>query len=302
MKPAAVRNTSRVEQYVIIDGRRHAVAPYQIKVFDADIATAFLERCAPHCISEGGINSIDEDQPFGERVWLYNLSGNPDVPQEITIEEYEKGKQVKRSIPNPQFEGRVIGHKLGGGEKIVSVRGEVTSLRYPPRQLMLYPWTRKAFEKEHAEFFLKRENEHAISHRLAVRSRAPSGFEPNDSWELNDLVLYAKTVDSKCIITPTTQTIEAWHKAGRRDDLTDRLGFDCTVLPAFSVINQATGLMMRRIFFRVANPLYPLPSRSDFESIKENFLTEPGALEPEKLPSKRGRPRNVDMEEASAVA
>lgn len=303
MKPAAIRNASRVEQYVIVDGRRHAIAPYQIKVFDEAIGQAFVERCSPHCIAEGGINAIDEDQPFGERVWLYNLSGNPDLSPEVAVEEYEKGKLARRMIPNPLLEGHIISHKLGGGETKAVAHGELTSLRQPARVLTLYPWTRKAFEKAHADWFLAREGaRHEVS-RAVGRSRPPSGFEPNDSWELNDLILYAKTVDSRCPITPTAQTIESWHKSGKRDDLTDRLGFDCSTLPLQSAITTATGLMMRRLFFRVANPLYTLPTKSDFEAVKENFLTEPGALEPEKSPARRGRPpKMTDAAFADAVA
>ena len=100
-RPVSIRNVTSIEQYVLLDGRRYSVGPFQIRVYEESIACAFLERCAPRIVREGGISSVDEDRPRLDRVYLYNLSGNPDIAPEISATVYENGKTVTKMIPNP---------------------------------------------------------------------------------------------------------------------------------------------------------------------------------------------------------
>ena len=272
-QPVAVRNTGRVEQYVIVDGRRHALSPHQIRVLEEPIARAFLERCSPHVVRETGINSVEDDRPRGDLVYLYNLSGNPDLPAQIEVVDVQKGLSVRRMIDNPLRTGTPVFRELSGSETPTVVKGENTTRRNPPRRITIFPWTRKGFEKGEAQWMLNREAGRSATQRSLARSRPPSGFEPNDSWSLNDLIAYAHIVDPKCPLVATEEKIIALFSAGSTK-LADAVGFEVKGKGLDRITDEASQLMLQRLFFRVANPDYRLPSREDFEQVRDSTLAE----------------------------
>lgn len=299
----AVRNISRVEQYVIIENRRHAIGPHQIRVFEDAIANQFVARCHPFVIDEGGINAIDEDRPRGDRVWIYNLTGNPDVPKEIEIQQSVKGGRVERvKIPNPLAEGQPVHRMKGGGEETKTVHGELTSVRHPARELIVHPWTRKAFDKDDAQWMLQREANRAPHMQMLARSRAPGPNEPNETWGLHELIVYARIVDTNCPIVPNEATLEKWYADGYKDAISERLLVDVSHLPLQRVMAEAKNLMVRRLFYRVADVRYQLPTKEEFNQLAEQYLTDPDWLKAEKAPGARGpgRPRK-DEEQRAAV-
>lgn len=263
-QPIAVRNAGRVEQYVIVNGRRFALEGHQIRVFEPEVANAFLERCAPHVVREGGINVVEEDRPRGDLVWLYNTTGNPDAPAQVEALDQEKGVSVRRMIDNPVRNGIPVSRELNGSEVATVYKGEQTSRRNPPRKITVYPWTRKGFERPEAEWMLNREANRSPLYRSLSRSRAPGGFEPNDSWELNSLISYAQLIDPKCKLTPSEEEIAV--RFDKKDPgLKDELGFEIAGKSLETVIAEASQLMMRRLFFRIADPAFRLPTKREFD-------------------------------------
>lgn len=267
-RPVSIRNVTSIEQYVLIDGRRFSVGPFQIRVYEEPIARAFLERCAPRIVREGGISAVDEDRPRFDRVYLYNLSGNPDAPAEVPAVVFEEGRTINKMIPNPLKDATTVKRMLKGGEIQVSVKGEATSRRLPEREVYVHPWTRKVFEVPEADWMLNREGmKPRLAHMLG-RSRPPTNFEPDESWEMDDILIYAGIIDPKMKRVPNEKKLRDLRPVNLRA-LVAELGDEVlAVRSGDEVVDRAKDLMLKRIYFRVANPMYNLPTREEFLSVK----------------------------------
>lgn len=282
-RPVGIRNVTTVEQYVLVDGRRYSVGPLQIRVMEEPIARAFLERCAPRIVREGGVGSVDEDHPREARVYLYNLSGNPDAPAEIQASVFENGKTITKMVPNPLREGVTCIRSLNGGEIIVTHKGETTARRLPPRKVFVHPWTRKAFEHiEEANWMMNREGMRHKTVQMLAYSRPSTNFEPNESWTLDDICLYASIIDLKCKCVPSEEILRMKaEKPNARNTLVEWFGeAGRNVRSGDEVVDMAKDLMLRRLYFRVANPLYNLLTREDFESQKAKIVDTKSEFKP----------------------
>lgn len=281
-RPIALRNTTSIEQFVLVDNRRYSIGGYQVRVYEGAVAEAFLTRCAPRIVREGGVGAVEEDRQRFERVYLYNLTGDPDAPKSVKVHKFVKGTgTVEAEIDNPVAKPETVKRQLGGEERPVSINGEATTMRSAPRDVTIHPWTRKAFEKPEADWMLNREGMRPKVHQSVARSRPPTNFEPDDSWALDDMIAYARCIDPRCKVTPSEKELRVLATAGRgrKERLVELFGEVSFDSPE-AVVEAAKDLMLRRIFFRVANPLYTLPTREEFL----DYQTRPEASGPPALP------------------
>lgn len=297
IKPVVIRNRSQVEQYVIVDGRRHRIIAQETQVVDPEVARAFIETCSPQVVREEEGSQIVDEGWGGERVWLYNSTGNPDAPDSVKKIHFVKGQPVEFEIDNPLKKPFVVKNYAAGAHVQGTARGEETSVRNPGRWIDIHPWTRKSFPKHMADWFLNRDAGQSSEMRGATkRSRPPAAFEPNEQWELDDISLYLKTIDSNAKVAPPESVIRGWHSAKAWDKIEKHLGgTGYNRMTASSVIDEAIGLSLRRAFYRVADPAYRLPTQEEFDSLKGAIQDEISAIAEEEKVTKRGpgRPRKV---------
>lgn len=291
IKQVALRNRGRIEQYVVVEGKKHVFPPQQVKVFDALIADAFLDRCAPHVVKEGGIASIEDDHSFGDRVWLYNTTGNPDEIKEIEVSVYKDKQHVKEKIPNPKRIPLTVVRKMGGGQvTAMGNDGEQTASARPPREYLVPPYTRKSFPRHVADWFLNRDAIQEVPLRGAIRAaRAPGDFEPNDGWLLDDLQIYGTLVSASFVAVPLEAKLRELYDMKQFTRLEDLIGGSMYERKDFEeIIEDAKGLVMKRLFFLVSNPLMRLPTRDEFEQVRSQI---DGVTE-----KKRGRPPKAESQ------
>lgn len=304
--PVALRNTSNVEQYIIHNGTRYFIEPKTIRVFDAPIAALFLDKRGTVVRREEPVVGSVQPSVFEERDWIYNTTGNKDLPETIEIPD-PNGKPGRVTIPNPKREGVVIERWLAGGERRISFKGEITSQRMPPNLIRIDPWSRQALPKTTVDWMLRRDAQSDHGLRGAIRrSRAPSEFEPTWKWELDDILLYARMVDGGCKLTPTEgevrelfDTAETFKDAQKK--LNELVGENVATGMADISIENCKTIMLRRLFFRLADPVYPLPTQKEFEEMKASERGEYASDAPATEPPRRGpgRPKKVVTTEVS---
>ena len=92
-----------------------------------------------------------------------------------------------------------------------------------------------------------------------MKSRAPSMFEPKpenaDDWSLNELRAYLQLLD------PTAEMGRSEEQVGR--DAKKRNHRKDEEIRAH--VEEEKSLIMKRLYFRLADPRYPIPTRRDFE-------------------------------------
>lgn len=283
-----VKNISTAEQYIIKAGIRYCIPPRQIRVMPKDLAELFLEKCSPQVVLDQGVNMVDYDVPGMELVWLFNTTGNPDSLPTKTVQRIVKRQAVMVELPNPNYEPRIISRETGG-EQVVVARGagKAESLNFPGRIHQIYPYTRKAFPKDIAHWMLMRDSRQEDVSKGALKlSRPPGPFEPNDTWDYEDLQIYAAIIDSKLNVGPTLEKLA--KQCGRP-------GIDATTTKKYKeALEEAKDILLKRLFFRVVDPRYTLPEKEDFEAVKAE-------LQKENEPKKRS-PERPKLEKAQITA
>ena len=291
-RPIALRNITGVEQFVLVNNQRFSIGGYQVRVYNGEVAEAFLTRCAPRIVRESGVGAVEEDRPRYERVYLYNTSGDPDAPKTVKVSKFVKGQgTIEVEIENPLSKGTAVTRTLGGEERASTVNGAATVVRTAPREITVHPWTRKAFEKPEADWMMNREGMRPKVHQSLARSRPPTNFEPDDGWRLDDMIAFAKCIDPRCKFTPSEKELRALASPGRgRQERLVSLFGEISFDSPEAVVDAAKDLMLRRLFFRVANPLYTLPSREEFME----YQTRPDSGAPPPIPAKGAKETPAD--------
>ena len=299
MADRAVRNQTAIEQYIIVEGKRESLAPYQTRVFDEALAQAFLAQRPGFVVEEkievGATNTVSIQQETG---WIANVTGNPDLPE--LVNKWNDRSKANELVPNPKRVPLVLKHTMGGGQELIRISGEETSRALAPVEYTFAPFARRALPKHVADFCMARDalNSGVLRGGLSW-SRAPSGFEPaspNDqAWSYSDMQVYLGLVDSGAVIGPSEPELKEWFASRRWDAIEHALSLTHnTNRTETSIMQDARTLLFKRLFFRLADPRYKLPTREEFGSVKAalpQVLAEPQALaEPEKRGP--GRPPN----------
>jgi hypothetical protein len=257
-----VRNRTSVEQFVLVEGKRYTLLPHSIDVFDEKVCRRFLEE-REGCELTSAMNEVSDNvTPGEEKVWLYNTSGNPDAPSLVDTLAVKDKQRVTIQIPNPLLRPLVITRTMGGAQVIRNNE----SLNFPGRTLSIAPYTRKAFNVTDAQFIMRRDQGQAPEMRGAIAyARTPNGKEePNTSWEYEDLRLYAGLVDRDAFRNlPTLNGLKHQAAQLRGQGVTNA-----------EVIERAKAELFRRLWFRVVNPIYPLPKMEEFWAYKEQNIVQ----------------------------
>jgi len=258
-----IRNVSEDSQYIITEkGVKITLLPHEERECDDKIANQFLENCRPlvEKIAEFNINSTPYSVP--EIIWLANMTGDPDEPEHLNIRIWNRKEGISeyKKIPNDKRTPRPVSEPYSQGEIIDEIReGVYRGITPTPETISIQPYQRKAFSQEKGTFLLNRALQYmdGMSGAL-IRSRAPSDFEPTTGWSLDKMRAYLYLVDEKAILG--LSEAECKEKAVSHDQYKK----DKTTIEKM-YIEEAKTLTMKRIYFRLVNPKYKLPSKLDFD-------------------------------------
>lgn len=264
-----IENLSTAEQYVVLAGHKVVLAPGEQRDFEADLAALFIARCAPKVREVPDIGGTVAPLTTARTIWLANMTGNPDAPLEVASKKVEKGRWVDCQIPNPKREPQVLRATQKGGQRFVSTNfGMTTSLNLLGTEVVIPPYKRIEVDYDLGNWFLGRDSSGELPSRgKVIRSRAPSEFEPNMSWSLDDMRAYLSILDESAKVGPSEAQIRAStkFKAREKDTKEDAERKQNGMLQALREAKERT---LKQLHFRVADPQYRLPSRIEFESFK----------------------------------
>lgn len=251
-----IKNNTGVPQSIVFKGRQIILDANEVSSFDSDIAEHFIQNRSP--LVEVVPEEVNQfDLPDNQMIWVANFTGNKDLPETVNVRQWASGRWFRADIPNPIREEVPIKRECDRGMITYTAKDGSIELKNLPKALFyLAPYTRKAFPKNMADWSLKRD---AVSDvpRSIVKSRPPTSFEPNKSWNLDDIRGYLRLIDPTAEVGPSeldvTTTAEKDSEALRAGESGIR-----------AYVNAAKKVILQRVFFRVADPQYHLPSREEF--------------------------------------
>ena len=250
-----LRNNTGVPQSIVFKGRQIILDANSDGAYDEDIAKKFVENRSP-LVSV--VEEVADTYSDGsEMVWIANFTGNEDLPETVNVKQWASGRWNHADVPNPKREARVVQRFMDLGMQSYTARDGVFEFNNLAKtRFRLPPYTRRLFPKNLANWSLQRDSLGDLRGSI-IKSRAPTVFEPDESWSLDDARGYLRLIDPNANVGPSEADV---IQKASQDPEAVRAG-DSGV---DAYIRGAKKVVLRRLFFRVADPRYHLPKREEF--------------------------------------
>ena len=263
MEIKTIRNNTLYEQFAVVKGK-HWVLPPRTDTnseqnVPAEVAEEFLKKC------QGLVSEVKIGGEFraegSEDIWIANVTGNPDAPDNVKVKDkYSKrdGGWQTELVPNPKKDPIVVSRTMQGAMKeVMGADGTLEAENQLPITISVPPFQRIKLPKAQANWFLKRDARQAPTMKgCVIKSRAPSNFEPDMSWDLDDMRMYMKLVNSKADVGECEKDILV-HKVNGKPKKDGEM-----------VLFRARQTMLKRLYFYLVDPKVTLPTKREFEEYK----------------------------------
>jgi hypothetical protein len=306
MALVTLKNNTGVPQSIVFNGKQIILDANQEKDFIQVVADKFVEMRSPLVSAvEEDIGGIYEEEDDG-LVWIANVTGNPDAPDKVMAKVYVDRRWQMVEVDNPKKEPRMLANKFDMGMKsYIAKDGAVEALNLPKKNIELPAFKRRALPSHEAKWWLNRDAiaEPAIR-GCSIKSRPPTEFEPNpknvDDWSLDDLRAYLKLMDPGAEMGRSESSVvsEAKKRGHRKPE------------EISAHIEEEKYLITKRIYFRLVDPQYAIPTKSQFlefvhgqkevQPVKEDFAAELIKKSTEEVKRKRTRKKKPPEATASA--
>lgn len=239
-------NTSEIDQAAYADGKRYVMTAQEIRFWPKDVATAFLTQRGRYVQVYKAV--YIPPSPGEDLVWLANVTGNPFLPETLTKTRFDRQRGFEESfeIPNPKRTAAPLEFEMQAQQIIKEGKyGYKESWSMPPKRIKIPPRTRIPCPRSTAEWLIRRDSQMGEDRAGSlIECRAPSGFEPNESWSLEDTLIYAEMVDSQ----------RNWKKLVPKD--------------GSSEAEKQIAILTGWLFYRLVDERYALVDRQSFEARK----------------------------------
>jgi hypothetical protein len=270
-----LRNNTGVAQNIVYDGRQIIMGPHEENDFVQTVADKFLEVRSPLVsLVQDDIGGVYEEQS-PDIVWVANMTGNPDAPDQVKAKLFVNRQWQMVDTDNPNKPPRpLVLHCDMGMREYVAKDGATEALNLGKQEIRIPPYKRRPMPSSKARWWLNRDaTGEPHFRRASIKSRAPTTFEPRpeniDDWSLDDLRSYLKLMDPQAELGRSEEQVarEAKKRNHRKDE------------EIRAHIEEEKNLTVKRLYFRLVDPRYPIPTRRDFEEFVR------GAPEPEGIVS-----------------
>lgn len=238
-------NTTDIEQTAYTqDGKRYSMAPHEVRPLPRDIAEAFLMQRSKFVQTYQAV--YIPPSPGESVTWIANATGNPFQPDVLkrTKLNRQTGIEDTYEVPNPLRTARPVEFTMNKTQRISESKqgGFKESFSLPPETVKIPPTTRVPVPRSVAEWLLRRDAQMEEGfQRSLVECRGPSDFEPNESWSIEEMLLYAEAMDAKT----------NWKKH----------------IPKNAEEHDKKLSLFRALFFRLIDESYALVDRTYFQGL-----------------------------------
>lgn len=246
MSFVSIQNVTEIPQPAYINDKRITLEAFEVRDVPPEVATAFLaQRPKQVQVYRPVVVPIRHGEPVR---WLANMTGNPFQPK--TLDKYKmdkkSGMEEKFTVPNPLHTAQLVSREMHVEDAVVQAQqgNFKESVAHLPITVKIPPYTRYPFPMSIAEWMERRDSqmdENSVGKIQACR--APTAFEPNDSWPHAEIIIFAQMVD------PQTRWA-SMYKIGKGED------------EAAAAKNE----LLHALFFRIVDERFALPPEGAFQA------------------------------------
>lgn len=256
MSLVIVKNRGARPEVCLFKGQRFTLDPKAEEAMPEDMADAFVAQCNPNVVrlTTNMCERVNQEQPA--TIFIANWTGNPDAEDEVTLRRFDKKEKgfVNKKFVNMLKEPRTVYRVLGGSQRIIMTKvGTETFFNEPKRPFEFPAFQVVEVPAEDAETILS-EDQHAPDYlRGELRQvPAPSIFQPDMTWKLDDMRAYLKWMKPDSNLGPDTAMLEAQAKSENKN--------------LEGLVLKAKYLLMKRLFFVVYDSMYRRPTKAEFDA------------------------------------
>lgn len=268
-----IKNTLGVPQSVVFKGRQFVLGPNDEQTFEAVIADAFLEKCAPIVVeAKTELGAVWAPELQARTMWVANVTGNPDSPEFVSDRRYDKTAMrfTDVQLPNPNRKAHPVAREWKGGHRQYTARdGGLVQESLPSKLWVVPTYRRVPMEESVGEWFINRDATNGAGRGAVIKSRPISDFEPKMDWKYEDMRVYARLTDATMSLGPDENAIAKEVKL-----TIDKLAQDNEWKPRKievelreaikEALRKAKQELYHRLYFRLVNPDYRLPTREEY--------------------------------------
>jgi hypothetical protein len=274
LKLKRIRNNTGSKPYVTHRGVRIELTQHGEELFDEVIADKFLEAYPGVVVeAEEDFGTVAQATPEPKKIWVANVTGDPDAPDNIMVRQWIKKAWTTVPIENTAKHAVALREWAEGPMVEYTARdGTLEALNMPGHYVTIPAYKRVEMEAHIANWFMDRTIMSAPKVTggkrpvKAIFSRKPSQFEPDSSWELDEIVDYLCLVDPDAPEQKGEDELQENYKKAKltEEEVDVRLG-------------EAKREVLRRLYFRLVNPEFRLPTRKEFKAFQKTREIEAGA-------------------------
>src|SRR3990167_2003202 len=188
-----IQNTDGRDKHVWEPGSgiQHTIYANEVRAFQDGLAKMFIDQ-HPRFVHIQKKTEIYLKQ--GERtVWVANVTGNPHAKETVEVAKRIDGHEVWSQIPNPHRKAQPLKFKMHQDQIWYGPQDDRKCLNPAPFEIHIPPYERVQLSASMADTILNRSMFVAASEdKGKVKTcRAPGAFEPNSTWPLDDIRMYA---------------------------------------------------------------------------------------------------------------
>lgn len=274
--PAAEIKQNAPEDYTILqnaDGRdkhvwevdsgiQHTIYAHEVRAFPDGLAKMFLDQ-HPRFVHIQRKTEIHL-KPDERAVWIANVTGNPHAKDEVDVSKIVDGKERWNRIPNPHRKPQALKFRMHQDQIWYGPPDDRKCLNPAPFDVHIPPYERVQLSANMADTILNRSMfVSAVEEKGKVRPcRAPGQFEPNVTWQLDDIRMYANIVDGKLF---SLEALETTYKA------------EASYAGDKNAIAEAKLALLHALFFCLIDDAFSLPTREGFERKRNEVFAKAAA-------------------------
>lgn len=248
-----IQNTSSIEQICLCEGEQYVLKPKEEKRVSAELADAFILQCQYVQAVEDDIGGEYEGESEDGYIYLANMTGDPEAPDEVSIKYYssEHRSWMFRNIANPKKIPRDIRFKYDPGQEVYQdAKAGIMGKNLDPIMVKIPKYKVRKIKADLAKNMLRRDsNNEPFLVGSILKSRKPPLWRPLENWEFEEIRDWVELHNSGVDLGPT------------REDLREAASND-RELEFF--VSEAKQDLLVKAHFVIANPKKKLFSKAEF--------------------------------------
>lgn len=255
MELKTLKNVTSFDHSIVFKGTKITLESGDEETLPADVADLFLKE-HDGLVQEVKVDEVEAQFGIEEPMWIANVTGAPWLKEQTVRDQYYDQRERRSITKEMEMENAkpiTVSRQYDPGmQEYRGQDGGLLALNLFKKTLTIPPFKRLQVPEVMGRWLLKRDRQQARTMQgCLIKSRKPTAFEPDTSWDLDEIRMYLKYLNPKEDLGRSQAQIEALSKGDQERTNTE--------------VRNAKKELMKKLYYYLVSPSCSLPSRREFE-------------------------------------